>query len=108
MAEDVVTGATRRSLINEYADRKLVFRATTRPYKSRLPFRWIHYVLAAQDGTRVSVTFMFEESMQKRFGDADRPLIEGLRLPAARPDQNAGGPPGPTAAVPGGGRQQTR
>jgi hypothetical protein len=74
----------------------------------RLPFRWIHYVLAAQDGSRVSVTFMFEESMQQRFGNADRHLIEGLRLPAGRPDPNADALPGPTAVVPGGARSQTR
>ena len=92
----------------DHPDGLRVVRLASSGTAGRLPFRWIHYVLAAQDGSRVSVTFMFEESMQQRFGDADRPLIEGLRLPAARPDHNAGGPPGPTAAVPGGGRQQTR
>ena len=35
-----VSGATRRQLLQEYSDKKMLFRATTRPYKSRLPFRW--------------------------------------------------------------------
>jgi hypothetical protein len=86
----------------------------------RLPFRWIHYVLAAQDGSRVSVTFMCEESMLRRFGDADRPLIAELRFvtstasqentprPENMPNQHDGSPPAATAAAPGNGRQQTR
>jgi len=78
----------------------------------QLPFRWIHYVVAARDGSRASVTFMFEASVQQRFADADRSLIEGLRLPvgqsATPPSQGENSPPGPTAAVPGGTVQQTR
>lgn len=80
-----------------------------------LPFRWIHYVIVAADGRRVSVTFMFEESMLQRFAEADRPLIEGLRLPSgpsagqSSPEDPA--PPGltgPTAALPDAASQQTR
>jgi hypothetical protein len=93
---------------SDRADGLRIVRLASSGTAGRLPFRWIHYVLAAQDGSRVSVTFMFEESMQQRFGDADRPLIEGLRLPAVRPGENASGPAGPTAAVPGGGRTQPR
>jgi len=52
-----------------------------------LPFCWIHYVLAAPDGSRVNVTFMFEEPLRKRFADTDRPLIESLRLPATSEDR---------------------
>ncbi len=78
----------------------------------QLPFRWIHYVVAARDGSRASVTFMFEASVQQRFADADRPLIAGLRLPAgqtANPSiQGEQSAPGPTAALPGGAVQQTR
>ena len=92
----------------ERADGLKVVRLASSGAAGRLPFRWIHYVLAAHDGSRVSVTFMFEESMQQRFGEADRPLIEGVRLPATRPHPDAGGQPGPTAAVPGGGRPQPR
>ena len=74
----------------------------------RLPFRWIHYVLAAQDGSRVSVTFMCEESMLQRFGNADRPLVEGLRLPATEPPPAPAGQGETTASVPGEGLFQTR
>ena len=45
-----------------------------------LPFHWIHYVLSDGEGRRASVTFMLEESLRKRFGDADRALVDGLRL----------------------------
>jgi hypothetical protein len=109
--ERSLSGQVVRSDAAEETDRDdglRIVRLASSGTAGRLPFRWIHYVLAAQDGSRVSVTFMFEESMQQRFGDADRPLIEGLRLPAARPDENASAPPGPTAAVPGGGRPQAR
>lgn len=109
--ERSLSGQVVRSDAAEETDRDdglRIVRLASSGTAGRLPFRWIHYVLAAQDGSRVSVTFMFEESMQQRFGDADRPLIEGLRLPAARPGETASGPPGPTAAVPGGGRPQAR
>lgn len=67
MAEDVVTGATRRSLINEYADRKLVFRATTRPYKSRLPFRWtVVNALTPSGATTPTVAFAVLRSGQEQ------------------------------------------
>jgi len=45
-----------------------------------LPFRWIHCILWDTQGRRVSITFMLEASMQKRFGVADRELVEGLRF----------------------------
>ena len=72
------------------ADGLRVVRVVSSGTAGRLPFHWIHYVLAAQDGSRVSVTFMFEESMRQRFAEADRPLIESLRLPAKRTAAAAG------------------
>lgn len=45
-----------------------------------LPFRWVHYVLADELGRRASVAFMMEASMVKRFADADRILVDGIRL----------------------------
>jgi len=48
-----------------------------------LPFQWIHYVVADREGRRAGVTFMFEASLARRFADADRSLVEGLRFPAA-------------------------
>lgn len=79
-----------------------VVRVASSGTAGRLPFQWIHYVLAARDGSRANVTFMFEKSMQQRFADADRMLVEGLRLPAVE------GQPDSTAAVPDGGRQPAR
>ncbi|MEO1992715.1 MAG: hypothetical protein ABGW78_12325 [Pirellulales bacterium] len=45
-----------------------------------LPFRWVHYVLADTFGGRMSVAFMMEESMTRRFGSSDEELIHNLRL----------------------------
>lgn len=47
-----------------------------------LPFRWIHYVLSDGEGRRLAATFMVEQALAKRFGTADRDLIDGLRMPA--------------------------
>ena len=48
-----------------------------------LPFHWIHYVVSDGEGRRAGVTFMFEASLLKRFGNADRALVKGLRLEPA-------------------------
>lgn len=53
----------------------------------KLPFRWVHYVLADEAGRRASVAFMMEAPLAKRFGDAGQTLVDGLTLdavPAAR------------------------
>ncbi len=108
--ERSLTGQAGRSDAPEQSDRAdglRVVRLVSSGTAGRLPFRWIHYVLAAQDGSRVSVTFMCEESMLPRFGDADRPLIEGLLLrkpqPASTNDQSDA-----TATLPAAAGQQTR
>ena len=62
-----------------------VVRVVTVGTAESLPFRWIHYVLADEEGRRASVTFMFEDSLEKRFAEADRTLVEGLRLVADAP-----------------------
>lgn len=70
----------------------------------RLPFRWVHYVLAAPGGHRASVTFMFEDASAERFAAADRSLVDGLSLvpvPAGRR------PPG-TASLPSAGGARPR
>ena len=64
------------------ADGVRIVRVASSGTAEQLPFRWIHYAVVSRDGSRTNITFMFEESLQKRFADADRPLIEGLRLPA--------------------------
>lgn len=47
-----------------------------------LAFRWIHYVLTDADGDRLAATCTLEDSLEKRFGTADRELVDGIRLPA--------------------------
>lgn len=47
-----------------------------------LSFRWIHHVLTDAQGRRAAATFMLETAAAKRFGDADRELIDGLTFPA--------------------------
>lgn len=47
-----------------------------------LPFRWIHHVLTDAQGRRAAATFMLETAAAKRFGEADRGLIDGLTFPA--------------------------
>lgn len=53
-----------------------------------LPFRWVHYVLTDGEGRRVNVAFMYEASLEQRFGDADARLVAGLRL-LAEPHREA-------------------
>lgn len=58
-----------------------------------LPFRWIHHVLTDAQGRRAAATFMLETSAAKRFGDADRELIDGLAFPADPPARTGATPP---------------
>lgn len=63
-----------------------------------LPFRWIHHVLTDAAGHRLAVTCMLEQSLEKRFGAADRELIDGISLPGNGADSAAetvGAPMGP-------------
>lgn len=53
-----------------------------------LPFRWVHYVLTDGEGRRVNVAFMYEASLEQRFGDADARLVAGLRF-LAEPHREA-------------------
>lgn len=50
-----------------------------------LPFRWIHHVLTDAAGHRLAVTCMLETSLEARFGEADRELVDGLGLPGDQP-----------------------
>lgn len=63
-----------------------------------LPFRWIHHVLTDAAGHRLAVTCMLEQALEKRFGAADRELIDGISLPGNGADSAAetvGAPMGP-------------
>lgn len=71
-----------------------VIRVVSSGTAERLPFTWIHYVLATPRGGRVDVTFMVQDSMLPRFAEADRDLVASLAPspPAAAPE-----PAGPAA-----------
>lgn len=50
-----------------------------------LPFRWVHAVLTDDEGHRLAVTCLLEAALATRFGEADRRLVDGIRLPARPP-----------------------
>lgn len=69
------------------SDGVTVVRVESAGTAEKLPFRWVHYVLADKAGRRASVAFMMEAPLAKRFGEADQALIDGLSLddaPATR------------------------
>mgnify|MGYP006269480173 CR=1 FL=1 len=70
----------------------------------RLPFRWMHYVLAAPGGRRASVTFMLEDASAQRFAAADRSLVDGLAFPQATAGRGQAG----TASLPPAGGTRPR
>jgi hypothetical protein len=61
-----------------------IVRVVSEGTAENLPFRWIHHVLTDAHGRRAAVTFMLESTLAKRFGEADRELVDGLSLAAAR------------------------
>lgn len=61
-------------------DGTTVIRVASTGTAEELPFRWIHYVLISDQGKRISVSFMTESSMQKRFETADRSLVNGIEF----------------------------
>lgn len=69
------------------SDGVTVVRVESAGTAEKLPFRWVHYVLADKAGRRASVAFMMEAALARRFGDADQELVDGLTLddtPATR------------------------
>jgi hypothetical protein len=70
-----------------------IVRVATSGRADGLPFRWIHHVLTDAAGHRLAVTCMLEASMEKRFANADRELVDGIGLPGGRAadDQPAAG-----------------
>ena len=75
-----VQEATETTLHSTATDPIKMVRVVSDGTAENLSFRWIHCILWDTQGRRVSITFMLEASMQKRFGVADRELVEGLRF----------------------------
>ena len=45
-----------------------------------LPFRWIHYHLAAENDAQATLSFMVESGQYERFGEADRLFVDGFLI----------------------------
>lgn len=62
-----------------------------------VPVQWRYYLVSAPDLPRVALAVTVEQSLIKRFGDADRQLIDSLELVPPEPDTTtatrAGKPP---------------
>ncbi len=67
----------------------LVLRVVARGVVSELPIEWIYYLIQDFKGRRVSLAFTYEQELTERFAQADRAMVQQLRLT-----------PTPTAAKP--------
>jgi len=75
-------GAIEHSAASVRSDGVRIVRVVASGKADELPFCWIHTVMTDADGHRLAVMVMLEKSMVKRFGEADRELVDGLGLPA--------------------------
>ncbi len=64
----------------------LVLRVVARGVVSELPIEWVYYLIQDSDGRRVSLAFTYEQELTERFAQADRAMVQQLRLlPGATP-----------------------
>jgi len=70
-----------------------VYRLVARGEVSGLPIEWIYYLIAGQDGQRVSVSFTLETDLADEFGKADREIVDELQL--SKPAVEAAAKPAP-------------
>jgi len=68
-----------------------VLRLVAHGVVGELPIEWVYYLVADPQGKRVSLAFTYEQTLGERFGQADRALVNQLRMTE---------PPAPTAARP--------
>jgi hypothetical protein len=68
-----------------------VLRVVAQGVVGELPIEWVYYLVADPQGKRVSLAFTYEQNLGERFGQADRALVNQLRMTE---------PPAPTAARP--------
>jgi hypothetical protein len=57
-----------------------VFRVRVKGEVKELPIEWRFYLVAHASGRRVALAFTVEEGLAKRFGDADRRLVESIAI----------------------------
>jgi hypothetical protein len=69
----------------------LVLRVVARGVVSELPIEWVYYLIQDSEGRRVSLAFTYEQELTERFAQADRAMVQQLRLAPA---------PTPTASKP--------
>ena len=81
------TSASQSTSPAGYAVLRLVAHGTV----GELPIEWVYYLVADPQGKRVSLAFTYEQTLGERFGQADRTLVNQLRMTE---------PPAPTAARP--------
>jgi hypothetical protein len=68
-----------------------VLRVVARGVVSELPIEWVYYLVQDASGKRVSLAFTYEQDLAERFAQADRAMVQRLRMIEA---------PAPTAAMP--------
>ncbi len=57
-----------------------VFRVVAAGHVEDLPIEWRYYLVANRQGRRVAVAFTVEDSLIEKLGDADRQIVDSLRL----------------------------
>ncbi len=62
---------------------QLVYRVTAQGKVEELPIEWRYYLIHHPDGRRVALAFTVEAELASRFADADRALVDALRLEPA-------------------------
>jgi hypothetical protein len=67
---------------SQHADEanRRVLRVVAGGQSSKLPVRWIYYLIADEQGRQVAVTFTVEETHVERLANADRAVVETLKF----------------------------
>lgn len=59
---------------------RVVAQGVAKAKGTELPIRWVYYHVADRQGRQVALTFTVEQESAKRFGDADREIVDSLRF----------------------------
>ena len=57
-----------------------VLRVVARGVVSELPIEWVYYLIQDPQGKRVSLAFTYEQDLAERFAQADRAMVQRLRM----------------------------
>ena len=61
-----------------------IYRVVVHGTVSDIAMRWIYYLVADPKGRQAALTFAIEQEHVDRFADADKPLVQSLRLSKRR------------------------